>query len=70
MIELKISATETISVKAKDIDHAEYRTDWGHKEHPSIRVYMKDKKMYKVEYADEFKPLAQRLKRHNIKLIE
>lgn len=69
MIKLKISQTESISIDVEDIDYAEYRTKWGIKTPPAIQIFMKNGSVYKVEYADEFRPLIKKFKKYNIKFI-
>lgn len=70
MIKLKISQTESVSIDAENINYAEYRTSWGIKTPPAIQIFMKNGSVYKVEYADEFKPLVKKLKKYNIKFID
>lgn len=69
-IKLKITMTEDINVSPKDIDFAEYRTYWGPKQFPAIKVYMKDKTIYTVGYADEFRTLITQFKKHDIKVLD
>ena len=70
MIKLILSKTEAVSVDAKNIDFAEYRTYWGPKQFPAIKVYMKDKTIYTVDYADEFRTLITKFKKHDIKVLD
>ena len=70
MIKLKISEKDNVFIDAEDINYAEYRTSWGINTLPAIHIFMKNGSVYKVEYADEFKPLAKKLKKYNIKFID
>ena len=70
MIKLKISEKDSVFIDVENIDYAEYRSNWGIKTLPAIQIFMKNGSVYKIEYADEFKPLVKKLKKYNIKFID
>ena len=70
MIKLKISEKDSVFIDVENINYAEYRTTWEINAPPAIQIFMKNGSVYKVEYADEFKPLVKKFKKYNIKFID